>query len=243
MKEGIRMDTSMEISKGNQNQQSVEKVERKHRIELPNYTLGEELVSAISHGVGAALGIVALVLCVIKAAGSGSALAVVSSAIFGASLVLLYLMSTIYHALKPNQAKRVFRVFDHCTIFLLIAGTYIPIVLVSIGGVVGWVYFGIVVVSSILGIIFNAIDVEKFKVFSMTSYIGIGWVIVFGFNALRASMDTTGIILLVAGGVTYTVGAIVYGVGGKVKYLHSVWHFFVLGGSILHFLVIYNHTL
>jgi len=217
-------------------------IEKTHKISLPNYTLGEELLSAISHGFGAALSIVALVLCIVKAASSGTTIAIVSGALYGSMMFLLYIMSTIYHSLKKNNAKRVFRVFDHCTIFLLIAGTYIPIVLVSIGGVVGWIYFGVIVTSAIVGIVFNAIDVEKYQKISMFCYLFMGWVIVFGFKALTDSMPSTGIKLLVAGGVVYTLGAIVYGVGSKLKYLHSIWHFFVLGGSVLHFLTIYIYV-
>ena len=220
-------------------------VERKKRgqIHLPNYTLGEELISSISHGLGAAFGIVALVLCVVKSVVSGSTIAVVSSCLYGSMLVLLYTMSTIYHALRRNRAKQVFRVFDHCTIFLLIAGTYIPIVLVGIGGIVGWVYFGVVTGAAVLGIVFNAISVERFKVFSMICYIAMGWVIIFGFRPLMQAVNVEGIVLLVVGGVVYTFGAILYGVGSKRNYFHSIWHFFVLGGSILHFFMIYAYVL
>lgn len=215
----------------------------RERISLPDYTLGEELISAISHGIGAGLSIAGLVLCVVKAAAGGSAKAVVSSALFGSMLFLLYIMSTMYHALKRNTAKRVFRVFDHCTIFLLIAGTYIPIVLVSIGGVIGWIYFGVIIASAVIGIVFNAIDVEKYEKISLFCYIFMGWVIVFGFKALTESMDRMGIVLLVAGGVVYTLGAVLYKIGDNKRYFHSIWHFFVLGGSILHFLTIYLYVL
>lgn len=213
------------------------------KIPLPDYTLGEELISAISHGIGAGLSIAGMVLCIVRSARSGSATAVVSSVLFGTMLFLLYMMSTMYHALKRNNAKRIFRVFDHCTIFLLIAGTYIPVVLVGIGGALGWVYFGIIMASSVIGIVFNAIDVEKYEKISLFCYIFMGWVIVFGFKALMESIDTNGIILLVAGGVVYTLGAIIYKIGDKKRYFHSIWHFFVLGGSILHFFAIYLYVL
>ncbi len=219
------------------------KQEKKHRISLPDYTLGEELISAISHGIGAGLSVAGMVLCIVRAAQSGSGIAVVSSALYGSMLFLLYMMSTIYHALKPNGAKRVFRVFDHCTIFLLIAGTYIPIVLVAIGGAIGWIYFGVIVVSAIVGIVFNAIDVEKYQKISLFCYIFMGWVIVFGFKALTQAVAKEGVILLIAGGVTYTLGAVIYAIGDNHRYLHSIWHFFVLGGSILHFFTIYSYVL
>ena len=220
-----------------------EEREKEHKIPLPNYTLGEELVSSISHGLGAAFGIVALVLCVVKSVESGSGISVVSSALYGSMMIILYTMSTIYHALKRNAAKRVFRVFDHCSIYLLIAGTYIPIVLVAIGGAWGWSFFGVIVGTAILGIVFNAIDVERFKKFSVVCYIAMGWVIVIGFRPLANSIDRNGITLLLAGGVVYTLGAILYGLGKKAKYLHSIWHFFVLGGSALHFAMIYLYVL
>ena len=210
---------------------------------LPDYTLGEELINAISHGIEAVFGIAALVFCIIKSIMSGSTIAIVSSCLYGSMLVLLYTMSTIYHALKRNRAKHIFRIFDHCTIYLLIAGTYIPIVLVGIGGAIGWVYFGIVTGAAVIGIIFNAISVDRFKVFSMVCYIAMGWVIVFGFRPLARAVAPQGIILLIVGGVVYTLGAILYGIGGKHRYFHSIWHFFVLGGSILHFIMIYGYVL
>lgn len=215
----------------------------RNKIPLPDYTLGEELISAISHGIGAGLSIAGLVLCIVKAAQKSTGIAIVSSALFGTMLFLLYMMSTMYHSLKRNNAKRVFRVIDHCTIFLLIAGTYIPVVLVGIGGTIGWIYFGIIMTASIVGIVFNAIDVEKYQKISLFCYIFMGWVIVFGFKALLESVHKNAIILLIGGGIVYTLGAIVYKLGDNRRYFHSIWHFFVLGGSILHFFAIYLYVL
>ena len=144
-----------------------EKELRLHKISIPKYTLGEELVSSISHGVGAGLGIAALCLCVIRSMAHGDVYSVVSSWIFGFSLIILYSMSSIYHGLAPNNAKRVMRVFDHCTIFLLIAGSYTPFTLVSLRDNVGWPLFGIIWGTAVVGIILNAIDIERFKVISM----------------------------------------------------------------------------
>lgn len=216
---------------------------RLYKIEIPKYTLGEELVSSISHGAGAALGIAALCLCVIRSAALNNALALVSSWIFGISIIVLYSMSCIYHGLKPNNAKRVMRVFDHCTIFLLIAGTYTPFTLVALHGAVGWTLFGIIWGTAVIGIILNAIDMERFKVISMICYLAMGWAVIFTFKPLLMAVSMSGIKLLVAGGIAYTVGAVVYGIGSKVKYMHSIWHFFVLAGSILHFFAIYNYVL
>lgn len=216
------------------------RLERK--VSIPKYTLGEELVSAISHGIGAALGIVALCLCVNRANVSDDSYAIVSSWIYGFANIILYSMSCLYHSFKPCNAKRVFRIFDHCTIFLLIAGSYTPFTLVSLRSTVGWPLFIIVWSAALAGIVLNAIDMERFEKISMICYLAMGWCIIFAIKPLIASVDPLGIKLLVIGGVSYTVGAVIYGVGSKIKYMHSLWHFFVLAGSILHFFCIYNYV-
>ena len=212
---------------------------KKERITLPNYTLGEELISSISHGVGALLSIAALVLCVIYAAKGGSALAVVASCIYGSSLIILYLMSCLYHALAKNKAKKVFRVFDHCSIFLLIAGTYNPFLLITIGGTKGIIMLIIMWIAAITGIVLNSINLEKYDKMSFILYLIMGWMIVFSFKQLLENLARTGFILLLVGGIIYTIGAVIYAIGDdKKKYLHSIWHFFVLGGSIFQFFTI-----
>lgn len=216
--------------------------EKKERIKLKKYTLGEELMSAISHGIGTGLAITALVLCIIAGAKHG-AINVVSGVIYGVSLIILYTMSTLYHSFKPNRAKKVFRVFDHCCIFLLIAGSYTPFTLVTLNGTSGWIMFGVIWTCSVLGIIFNAIDLEKFNKVSFILYLIMGWAILFDVKSLIANLGHNGLVLLVAGGITYTLGAIVYLIGHKVKYMHSIWHFFVLAGSILHFFCIFLYVL
>lgn len=207
----------------------------KEKIIIPKYSLGEELINSISHGIGALLSIAALVLCVVTSAIHGNSTAVVASSIYGSTLIILYTMSTLYHSFKVNNAKRVFQIIDHCCIFLLIAGTYTIYTLVVLGGVIGWTLFGIVWGTTIIGIIVNSIDINKFKPLSMILYLAMGWVIIFAFKPLIDKMDTNGIILLVLGGIAYTVGAIFYGIGKKRKFMHSVFHLFVLIGSILHF--------
>lgn len=220
-----------------------DKEKKLYKIPIPKYSLGEELISSISHGLGAALGIAALVLCLVRSFGSGNHFAMASSWIFGLSIIILYTMSCIYHALKPNNAKRVLRIFDHCTIFLLIAGTYTPFTLVALRGTVGWPLFGVIWGSALIGIILNAIDMERFKSLSMVCYLAMGWVIVFAFRPLMHAVDINGIYLLVSGGIAYTAGAVIYGIGSRVKYMHSIWHFFVLAGTILHFMTIYLYVL
>ena len=216
---------------------------KKNKIEIPHYTLGEELMSAISHGVGALLGVAALVLCVVRSAQHGSAMAIVCSAIYGFTLIVLYTMSTMYHSLAVNRAKKVFRVIDHCSIYLLIAGTYTPFSLITLNGTVGYIIFAVVWITAIVGITFSAIDLKRFRVFSMTAYIAMCWVIIFAFKPLLDAMPAPGIWLLLSGGIAYTLGVLPFALGKKHKYMHSLFHFFVLAGSILHFLCIYLYVI
>ena len=156
------------------------------------------------------------------------------------SLFVLYIISTLYHALLPRKAKKVFRVLDHCSIFLLIAGTYTPICLLILNSVVGWTLFFVVWVAAIVGIVFNSIDIKKFSKFSMICYIAMGWVVIFALKPLIDNITTSQLNLLFFGGAAYTVGAVLYVIGKKQKYIHSVWHLFVLLGSILHFFMIFS---
>ena len=216
---------------------------RPHRISIPKYTLGEELINSITHGVGALMGVVALVLCIIKSCMPLDGYKLASSIVFGLSFTLLYLMSCLYHALAVNRAKRVFRVIDHCTIFLLIAGTYTPYTLITLRGLTGWILFGIVWGVGILGIVLNAVSLRRFAKLSVACYIGMGWVVLFASSQLIASLSHAGFLLLLTGGIAYTVGAVLYAVGSKKAYFHSVFHFFCLIGTALHFLSIYFHVL
>ncbi|MBE5802956.1 MAG: hemolysin III family protein [Clostridiales bacterium] len=215
----------------------------KHRISVPKYTLGEELINAISHGFGVILGIVAMILCLVRCSPSGDAYQVVSSVIFGVTVIILYLMSCLYHALKVNKAKRVFRVIDHCTIFLLIAGTYTPFSLVALRPTVGWWVFGIIWATAVLGIVLNAISLKRFAKLSMALYLIMGWIIIIAYQAMIQAIPGDGMALLVWGGVAYSVGAILYGIGSKKKYFHSIFHFLCLAGTFLHFLAIYLYVL
>lgn len=212
----------------------MKKIDDKNKS-LPKYTLGEELISAISHGIGVLLSIAALVLCVVFSAMHHNTLGVVSSVIYGSSLIILYLMSCLYHSFKPNKAKRVFRVFDHCSVFLLIAGSYTPFLLLVIGGLKGIVMLSIIWLATIIGIIGNSINLQKFSKIAFPLYLIMGWMIIFSLKTLITNLDRTGVILLFIGGIIYTIGAVIYLIGSKVKYMHSIWHFFVLGGSIFQF--------
>lgn len=209
---------------------------------LPIYTKGEEIFNMTSHIVGGALGIVALVLCVIFAAIHHNVYGVVASVIYGITMILLYTMSSIYHGLRPKTtAKKVFQVLDHCSIFLLIAGSYTPFALCTLreyDTATGWWIFGIIWGLAILGIVLNAIDLKRFKVFSMICYLIMGWCIIFKMNIVIAQLGWGGFGLLLAGGIVYTIGAIFYGVGKKKKYMHSIFHLFIFAGSLLQFLCI-----
>ena len=209
---------------------------------LPVYSKGEEVFNMTSHIVGAVLGIVATVLCVVFAAIHHNGYGVVAGAIYGVTMILLYTMSSIYHGLSPKRySKKVFQVLDHCSIFLLIAGSYTPFALCSFreyNTALGWTIFGVIWFIAIIGIILNSIDIKKFKVFSMICYLGMGWCILFKINLLPKLLGNAGLALLAAGGVAYTVGAILYGVGKKHKWMHSIFHMFILLGSILQFLCI-----
>lgn len=215
----------------------------KHRISIPSYNLCEELLNSISHGVGALLGVAGLVLCLIKCVPHHDAYQIVSSVIFCFTVIVLYLMSCLYHALKVNKAKRVFRVIDHCTIFLLIAGTYTPYTLVSLRSTVGWWLFGVIWATAVLGIVLNAVSLKKFAKMSVALYLIMGWIIIFAYPHMVSAIPAGGISLLVWGGVAYTVGAILYSIGSKKRYFHSIFHFFCLIGTILHFFSIYLYVL
>lgn len=202
------------------------------------YTLGEEIFNAVSHGAGAALAVAGCVLLIIRAALSKSGvLGIVSAALYGASLIVLYTMSTLYHALTNKTAKKVFRIFDHGTIFVLIAGTYTPYTLVTLRGWVGYTIFGVLWGVTVLGITLNAVNLERFKVLSMVLYIVMGWCIVFALRPLLQTLDIIGFVFLLAGGVFYTGGLLFY--KQKIKYMHSVWHLFVLAGSLLQFFSVF----
>lgn len=214
---------------------------KKHREKVNDQSLGEEIANGVSHGVGAGLSIAGMVVLLVKAATTGTAVDVVSSALFGSSLIITYLFSCIYHSLAHNTGKKVFRIFDHCSIFLLIWGTYIPVCLSLLGNALGWVLFGIIGVLSVLGIVFNSINLNKWHKISLVLYIIMGWLVVFTAKPIFSRIKPTGIIFLVTGGVLYTIGVIFFKL--KIKYMHFIWHLFVLAGSILHFFFIYWYVI
>lgn len=213
---------------------------------LPDYTKGEEIFNMTSHIVGGAFGLVALILCVAFSCWNHDVWAIISGSIYGVTLILLYTMSSIYHGLKPSRAKKVFQVIDHCSIFLLIAGTYTPILLNDFRVVypkLAWTLFGVIWGMALIGIVLNAIDVNRFLKVSMACYLGMGWCVVIAGKPMFAVLAPEGIRLLIIGGVVYTIGAVFYGIGKKQRYMHSIFHLFVLAGSILHFFFILLYVL
>lgn len=208
---------------------------------LPDYTVVEERINMITHIVGGGFGIVALVLCVVFSAIHHDPYLVVGSSIYGASLIILYTMSSVYHGLRKGTGKLVLQVLDHCTIYFLIGGTYTPIVLGPIreqSAALGWTIFGVVWGFCVLGCTFTAIDLKKYRILSMCCYICIGWSIIFAIKPTIAAITIKGFMYLLLGGVSYTIGAVLYALGKKKRYMHSIFHFFVLIGTMLHFVAI-----
>ena len=192
--------------------------------ELPTYTRGEEIFNMVSHIVGGAFGVIALVACVLVAVMHRNVWGIVGGSIYGVSIIVLYTMSSVYHGLKPSIGKKVMQVLDHCTIYFLIAGTYTPILLSAIRTVSPawcWIIFGIVWGLAAMATVFTAIDLKKYRVLSMICYIGMGWCIIIATKTAIEALALPGMLWLLAGGIAYSVGAILYGLGVKHKYMHS----------------------
>ena len=208
---------------------------------LPDYTRGEEIMNMVTHIAGVALGVVALILCIVRSVMNADFCGFVTSAIYGISLITMYTISSVYHGLKPNLGKKVMQVIDHCTIYFLIAGTYTVIVLSALRPVypkLGWGIFIFEWVMAALATTLTAIDLKKYSVFSMICYIGMGWAIIPFWRQVLTVLGSGGFGLLLAGGIAYTIGSILYGLGKKRKWMHSVFHIFVILGRLLQFFTI-----
>lgn len=213
---------------------------------LPNYTRGEEIMNMVTHIVGGGLGVLILAVCVIKAALAGNIPGVVGSAIYGVTMITLYCMSSVYHGLRPGTGKKVMQVIDHCTIYFLICGTYTPIMLsafVPLYPVIGWCVLIAEWALAILAATLTAIDLKKYNVFSMICYIFMGWGIIFFLPQAMEALTAPGFYLVLSGGIAYTIGAVLYGIGSKMRWMHSVFHIFVVLGSVLQFLAIFFYVL
>lgn len=200
----------------------------------PRYTLGEEIFNAVSHGVGGLLGIAGTAVLIVLAALHSDPIGIVACSVYGGSLIVLYTMSTLYHAITNRHAKKFFRIMDHDTIFLLIAGTYTPITLVPLRGALGWTLFGVVWGAAIIGIVLNSINLERFRKISVVCYVAMGWVIIFAIKPMIERCTPLSLWFLLIGGLFYTVGIVFYAIKSK-RYFHSVWHLFTITGSVFHF--------
>lgn len=210
-------------------------------IRIPHYSLGEEIFNAVSHGIGGLLSVPALVLMLLRA---GGPLAVVSVSLFGAAMAVLYVISCVYHALSPRtEGKKVLRVIDHCNVFLLVMCTYTPVSLLGVGGALGWALLSVVSAFAVTGIVFNAIRVDQFKALSVVCHLVSGWSILLGVPRLLETMGRGGVMFLLLGGVLYSAGAALYGMGAKKKYMHSLFHLFCLAGTFFHFWAVYRYLL
>lgn len=204
-------------------------------------TLGEEIANSITHGIGAALSVAGLIVMMVIAAMNGSAWQIVACAVYGASLILLYFCSTLYHALTNPRAKRVFMILDHAAIYVLIAGTYTPFTLVTLRGPWGWTLFGIIWTLAISGIVFKCFFIHRLRTLSTAVYVLMGWCIVVAIRPLLAALPWHGFLWLLAGGLSYTTGVVFY--AWKRRYAHAVWHLFVIGGSVCHYYAVYRYIL
>ena len=208
---------------------------------LPTYTKGEETMNMVSHIVGGGIGVVMLLICAVVAAWNHNVWGIVSGMIYGFSVILLFTMSSIYHGLTAETPKKVFQIIDHCAIFILIAGTYTPVLLGrfrELYPVSAWAMFGVIWGLALIGIVLNSIDLKKFRKLSLACYLGMGWCVVFRLTEAIEAVGVRCFLLLLIGGVFYTMGAVLYVVGKKKKYMHSVFHIFVNIATLLHFLAI-----
>ena len=203
---------------------------------------GEEIANSISHGLGALLAIAGMPILIVWATIHGDALSIVSASLYGSSLILLYLFSTLYHSITNQTGKRVLQIFDHSSIFILILGTYIPVTLGLLRGWLGWTLFGINAAVAVLGITLNAVSVRRFHKLSLVLYLLSGWSVLPAIKPVAALLDLPGFVLVLAGGLFYTIGVIFYR-KEEVRYMHLVWHLFVLAGSLCHYFFVLFYCL
>jgi len=209
---------------------------------LKIYSAAEERINVLSHGFGLILSIIGLIALVIKASQSGSIWNMVSFAIFGISLCVLYSASTFYHHSKVPARRKRLKIFDHASIYVLIAGTYTPITLITLHGTTGWILFGFAWSAALVGIILKFFFTGKYSILSTTMYVIMGWIIVLAAKPLMNNLPPNGLLWLIAGGIAYTIGAVLYSIR-SIRFNHAIFHLFVLIGSFCHFMMIYFYTL
>ncbi|MBY5948954.1 PAQR family membrane homeostasis protein TrhA [Photobacterium rosenbergii] len=206
------------------------------------YSVTEEVANSISHGLGMVFGIIGLVLLLVQAVSNGAdALSITSLSIYGASMILLYLASTLYHAIPFERAKRALKTFDHCAIYLLIAGTYTPFLLITLRTPLAITLMAVIWAIALIGIVLKIAFVYRFKRLSLATYLTMGWLSLIAIYPLAMTLATGGLVLLAAGGIVYSIGVVFY-VNKSIPYNHAIWHLFVLGGTVLHFLAIYFYV-
>lgn len=213
--------------------------DRDERIYFPP---AEEKINIITHGLGIPLSILALILLIPNALGNGDRLDLISSIIFGASLIMVYAASTFFHSTQNPKLRRRFNIFDHASIYVLIAGTYTPFALITLEGRLGWIIFSIVWGMAVIGIIFKILYIGKYRLLSTLFYVAMGWLIIGAVKPLMANLPYYGLLWLFAGGISYTIGAILYS-NRKIKFNHAIFHVFVLIGSFCHFMAVYFYVL
>ena len=215
------------------------------KIRIPDYTLGEEITNSVTHGLGAIFALVGLVLMIAKAAVNGNtAMCFVVLSVYGSFMFITYVISCVYHGLSPKlKGKVVLRVIDHCDVYLLVLGTIIPVALLGVQGFYGWLLFTLALMLNVVGIVFTAIDVDKYSKISVFCHLLSGWCVCFFVRPLIANASVNCFWLILAGGISYSIGAILYWLGKKKKYMHSVFHVFVLAGSVLQWLAIYLYLI
>ncbi len=213
----------------------------KKPLKIRSYSPKEELLNVITHGAGLVLSVLGLFLLIFKALEFDSRRLLLSFLIFGGSLILLYLASTLYHSTKDQRKRFSFKIFDHIAIFILIAGTYTPFALVTLQGRTGWIILGVVWGIALFGTILKLFFTGRFKILSTLLYVGMGWVIIFAIKPLMENLSSQGLLWLLGGGLAYTIGAILYSIS-RINYNHAIFHFFVLLGSYCHYMAIYNHV-
>ncbi len=220
--------------------------EKLAEIKLPGYSRQEEIINSLSHALGVAFGIYALINCIIISVNLHSTISVVASAVYGLSMIFLYSMSTVYHGLRDSLAKRLFRAIDHCAVFFLISGSYTPMLLCGVreySPVKAYVVLAIVWTVTVVGSVLNLIDIKKYKGVSMACYILVGWLMVFDLGDLMDFFGKAPVMLILSGGISYTIGALIYNLGKKIKYSHCIFHFFVLAGSVLQYISLVSYIL
>ena len=213
---------------------------------LPAYTRGEELANMLTHILGALIGITALLSCVLRSSLRANGWGIVSCAIYGSSMLLVFTISSVYHGMRPNLGKKVLQVIDHCTIYFLIAGTYTPVLLCGLRPQypgIAWTLFGIEWGMAALATVFTAIDLHNYRVFSMICYLVLGWAVIPFWRQTMEVLGSAGFTLLLLGGIAYTVGSILYGLGKNRKWMHSIFHVFVVLGAVLQWLCIFLYVL